>query len=193
MANDFAKSLAALCNAQKERAKDVVRLTMLDLYGQCVERSPVGNPSLWKGNAGVMAARGAYLEDAHAYNEANPGKRKKGVSRRTVNKKFPLKVGKIYTGGRFKSNWQVGIGTLNTTVDEAINASGRNGLARAQSQLARYELGHTIYIGNNLPYAKKLEFGHSKQAPAGVIRLVLQNTQQALKEAVRQAKAKGKG
>lgn len=32
------------------------------------------------------------------------------------------------------------------------------------------KLGDTAYLVNNLPYAVPLEYGHSSQAPAGMVR-----------------------
>lgn len=39
------------------------------------------------------------------------------------------------------------------------------------SKAAHIDGGELIYITNNLPYIERLEFGHSKQAPAGMVRL----------------------
>jgi len=36
------------------------------------------------------------------------------------------------------------------------------------------EFGEVIYIQNNLPYAERIEFGHSQQEPSGVYRLAAQ-------------------
>lgn len=180
----FAEDLNRVCMVQIERSREIVKRTMLEVLSQCVERSPVGNPDLWKANQGAVAARDAYREEAFTYNAANPGKRRKGTSRQVVNKKFPPSAGKGYSGGRFKNNWQVGMGSINTTVEEAADASGSGSLNRAEAALGSIKLGTVIYVSNNLPYAKRLEFlGWSKQAPNGMVRLSLQNTGQAVKKA----------
>ncbi|WP_256203847.1 MULTISPECIES: hypothetical protein [unclassified Pseudomonas] len=38
---------------------------------------------------------------------------------------------------------------------------------------------------NNLPYAIPLEYGHSTQAPAGMVRVTLANFQHIVDEAIR--------
>jgi hypothetical protein len=38
---------------------------------------------------------------------------------------------------------------------------------------------------NNLPYAVPLEYGHSKQAPGGMVRITLARFQQIVDEAIR--------
>lgn len=49
----------------------------------------------------------------------------------------------------------------------------------------------TIYIQNNLPYIKALEYGHSKQAANGMVGVTLANAEQYWKTAVARVKAKG--
>lgn len=189
--NDLAKSLSAFAALGKQKMEQVVRLTMLDVLGQCVERSPVGNPDLWEANSKVMAARTAYADAAVAYNEANPGKRRKGTSKATLNKKFKLKAGGAYTGGRFKNNWQVGLGAINSAQVDQPDSSGSSSMSRAQTALGDLKLGQVIFVSNNLPYAWKLEFaGHSKQAPNGMARLALQNTSQAIAKAARSVRGR---
>lgn len=178
----FAEDLQRVCLVQIERSREIVRRTLLEILSDCVDGSPVGNPDLWKANQGVISSREAYREEAFTYNAANPGKRRKGTSRQVVNKKFPLAVGKGYKGGRFKNNWQVGIGFINSAVEETPDASGSGSLKRAATVFDGLKLGMVIYVSNNLSYAKRLEYGWSKQAPNGMVRLSLQNTGQALKK-----------
>ena len=85
--------------------------------------------------------------------------------------------------GRFRGSWQIGI----NRVDPSVIGGGKEGFdlteqagpvktttgapitgeetTRALSRLATAKLGDTIYVSNNLPYARPLENGHSKQAP----------------------------
>ena len=71
-----------------------------------------------------------------------------------------------YKPGSFINNWQVGID--NIPREEMIsgpNISGTDSLERLK-HLGRWQLDHTYYFVNNLPYAKLLEFGeHSSQVP----------------------------
>lgn len=179
---DLTRAIAKL----QKQTEMAVRETALELVAGMIEKSPVGNPDLWKANADVQAAKAKYLDVAIAHNEANPGKRRMGTGKQTLNKKFKNRVGQGYVGGRFKSNWMVSIGSINL----ANGAEpGANALLRAKADTAQFELGDVIWISNNLPYAKRLEFeGWSKQAPAGMARLTMQDADQILKRAVQRAK-----
>ena len=44
----FAEDLKKICDRAGDKAELVVRRAALELYGQMIERSPVGNPDLWK-------------------------------------------------------------------------------------------------------------------------------------------------
>ena len=46
-------------------------------------------------------------------------------------------------------------------------------------------VGAFAYIINNLPYAIPLEFGHSTQAPGGMVRVTVARFQQIVQEAIR--------
>jgi hypothetical protein len=50
------------------------------------------------------------------------------------------------------------------------------------------QAGNTFYMTNNLPYAVELEFGHSTQAPTGIVRKVLLSYNEAITKA--QSKAR---
>lgn len=84
--------------------------------------------------------------------------------------------------GRFKSNWQAGTGTANT---DTSAAAGSDAKGRTATVLQGWKPGQTIFLTNSLPYARRLEFGWSKQAPAGMVRLTVQNYSRALAEAVK--------
>ena len=84
--------------------------------------------------------------------------------------------------GRFKSNWQVGISAINVNTN---SSAGSDALGRVTTALQGYKPGNTIWLTNSLPYAKRLENGWSKQAPAGIVRLTLQDFHQAVERAVK--------
>lgn len=86
--------------------------------------------------------------------------------------------------GRFKGNWQCGIGSMNADTNAAPDKSGQGALGRTAAVLQGWKPGQTIVLSNSLPYAKRLELGWSKQAPAGVVRLTVQNYSAALANAV---------
>ena len=76
--------------------------------------------------------------------------------------------------GAFRSNHRVGVGSVDTTADKSQteNTALQRGVATIQ---AGGGLGKIVYISNSLPYATKIEFGHSMQAPNGVYALAFQS------------------
>ena len=74
--------------------------------------------------------------------------------------------------GAFRGNHRVGIGSVDTTAnkDDTENPL-QKGLATIQSGGG---LGKIVNISNSLPYAVRLENGHSQQAPLGVYSLSFQ-------------------
>lgn len=89
-----------------------------------------------------------------------------------------------YAGGRLKNNWMVGDRAINTTTTNAPDAVGAASLNDGFAAINSLQLGGTIYITNSLPYAKALEYGHSKQAPHGMVRIGVQNLQRSVRDAV---------
>lgn len=108
----------------------VVRKVALDLFRRVIQKSPVGNPDLWK-------------------SPAPPG----------------------YVGGRFKSNWLCAIGSIPEGTTVAIDVSAA--VTSVEAEVLGAKAGDIIYLVNNLPYARALEYGWSTQAPAGMVRLTI--------------------
>jgi hypothetical protein len=79
--------------------------------------------------------------------------------------------------GRFRGNWQFGVGSPNRTVTDATDKGGGKTLASITSQVRSTVVGEAardvFWISNSLPYAQRLEYGYSKQAPAGMVRLTM--------------------
>jgi hypothetical protein len=87
--------------------------------------------------------------------------------------------------GIARSNWQAGVsvapvGTVNV-IDKGSLGSPPNSVnaSAAKAAINSFELGQTIYVVNNLPYIKVLEFGRdngtagSIQAPNGMVRITV--------------------
>ncbi len=55
---------------------------------------------------------------------------------------------------------------------------------KGTAALAGMGLGDVAYILNNLPYIKALEYGHSKQAPRGMVRITLGAAKQIVRAAI---------
>jgi hypothetical protein len=76
--------------------------------------------------------------------------------------------------GRFKGNWQVAIGEMPVGTLELDDKSGTATISKMQAVALGLEAGQIIYLVNNLVYGPRLEYGYSKQAPNGMVRLTLQ-------------------
>lgn len=73
--------------------------------------------------------------------------------------------------GRFKGNWQLNERGFD---ENRLDPSGAQTKAKIQAAIAQSEVGAVNSLINNLPYAERLEYGHSKQAPSppGIVRAV---------------------
>lgn len=89
--------------------------------------------------------------------------------------------------GRARAGWQIAIGAPSEFLPPEVE--GKSGEDKASGGMkftslfnggkaavdiaaaGKIDGGELIYITNNLPYIEALEFGHSKQAPAGMVRL----------------------
>ena len=78
-----------------------------------------------------------------------------------------------YVGGRFRGNWQLGVGVVPAGVLARIDPGGSATVTAAIAEIPRDAAGRVFFYVNNLPYAQRLEHGHSTQAPAGMVGLTL--------------------
>ena len=154
------------------RVDEVMRTAVVLIAQQLVQRSPVGNPDGWKANALPSARRETYNTTVAAYN-AQPGAKVRRKSVKGLMKAFPNRSGKGYTGGRFRANWQIGIGALNRTTTDATDKTGGPTLTRLSKAAQAASAGQVVWVSNSLPYAQRLEAGWSKQAPAGMVGLTM--------------------
>jgi hypothetical protein len=79
-----------------------------------------------------------------------------------------LKMKSPVDTGRFRASWTIGVGQPDTTVAPDV-VKGQ--VAVAEPRIPAITVGQTYYHSNSLPYARRLEYGWSKQAPAGMVRL----------------------
>lgn len=80
---------------------------------------------------------------------------------------------KGYTGGRFRGNWQMGIGSPPAGALDRIDKDGGITIASHAPTIAGAKAGQVFYLVNNLPYAKRIEDGWSRQAPVGLVALTV--------------------
>jgi hypothetical protein len=86
--------------------------------------------------------------------------------------------------GRFRANWQFGKVLPQGTVS-SVDTSGAATIARMAGQVTSVKAGGEVWIVNNLPYAGRLEYGYSQQAPSGMVRVTLANLPAALEQYIR--------
>lgn len=86
--------------------------------------------------------------------------------------------------GRFRSNWMVGIGTMDKTTVDTKDKTGQVSIDRVQPAMAQWAPGAAIFITSHLPYAMRIEYGWSDQAPGGVVRLTVQDFRDYVSKAV---------
>ena len=86
--------------------------------------------------------------------------------------------------GRFRGNWQFGK-VLPQGVLPTLDTSGAAAIARIAGQTVGVKAGGEVWVVNNLPYAGKLEYGYSQQAPSGMVRTTLANLPAALENYIR--------
>lgn len=90
--------------------------------------------------------------------------------------------------GRFRGNWQFSIDTPAEGALADMDPAGTETSARLAGDSILFKAGETAYIVNNLPYAIPLEYGHSDQAPGGMVRVTLARFQQIVEDAIRNHK-----
>ena len=88
--------------------------------------------------------------------------------------------------GRFRGNWQVAIGNIPQGTVALEDKTGQVVISQVQATALGLEVGQTIYLVNNLPYAQRLEYGWSQQAPGGMVRLTAQRYQAIVDQVVSQ-------
>ena len=83
--------------------------------------------------------------------------------------------------GRFRANWNVNYGApLYATTDSTDKSRG---VAEANKGLT-LPVGGVVYLSNGLPYARRLEYGYSKQAPGGMVRVSAQEFSDYVQKAI---------
>lgn len=204
----FAAQLEQFAEAAKEAMDLTFREVVIMVGRKLVTMSPVGNPDIWKVNVEAQAsayqqvsaynARAASLNDAistDASNFTKSGNLKRGIKcRKPLTKREELenygygagvrRVGQGYIGGRFRSNWQLTSGAPAVGEIEKIESAGET-LDRLLLAAGDLSAGEVAYIVNNLPYAIPLEYGHSSQAPGGMVRVTVADFQRIVEEAIR--------
>jgi hypothetical protein len=207
LSGGFAAQIQAFANQAQEAIDATLREIVIELGSSVIRMSPVGNPEIWAANVAHQQKNSRAADDydfkvavrntlinLDESNFTKSGNLKKGVkyakpltkAERVQNFNVNgLLSGKDYVGGRFRGNWMFSIGSPDNTTTEEVDPSGRKSNARIVDGAIEFKAGDTAYITNSLPYAIPLEFGHSQQAPGGMVRITVARFQQIVLEAIR--------
>lgn len=92
--------------------------------------------------------------------------------------------------GHARANWVPSVGTPHTAQAETVKVAGNVGSAAhaaGVAKVAAYKLEDgPLWVSNNVPYIRILNYGHSKQAPAGFIEFAVDQALQALRSNLKQ-------
>ena len=84
--------------------------------------------------------------------------------------------------GRARANWNVAIDAPDRSIRPVKADAGQSGtdwaaIREAQAEglttIAEFRAGQVLYLTNAVPYVPRLEDGHSKQAPQGMVKLTV--------------------
>lgn len=195
MATGFELRLDALIKNAEASVDRVVRQVAMEVLARVVMKTPVGNPDIWKANATVSLMRSAhnsFVDTLNAEAAATGGKRLRRASKRTREKLYPLKAGKGYVGGRARGGWQAGVGSMPTGDTGRIDPSGREAIAAGAAVIEGWPAQGVLWIANSVPYIGRLEYGHSKQAPAGMVRATFAEMPGVIRRVVREESKNGR-
>lgn len=90
---------------------------------------------------------------------------------------------KGYVGGRFRGNWQLGVGDAPAGETGRIDPSGSATLGAIIQEIPTEAAGKVYWLVNNVPYAQRIEDGWSRQAPTGLVGITVTEFQQVVSEA----------
>lgn len=203
----FALSLAEFAAQTSEAIDASLREIIIEIGSSIIRMSPVGNPEIWAANVAHREANSRAADDYDFkvavrntlinLNESNftkAGNLKRGVkyakplTKTERDQNFNvngLVAGQDYVGGRFRANWNFSIGSVDNSFRIHPDPTGTEATARLVAGAIEFKAGQTAFIINNLPYAIPLEFGHSTQAPGGMVRVTVARFQQIVLEAIR--------
>ncbi|HDL8413659.1 TPA: hypothetical protein PXR16_000476 [Yersinia enterocolitica] len=184
--SSFMASINAFIEKGKRNQELVVQKAGIKILNRLVTMSPVGNPDLWATNNTAVSYNDAVFEHNEELKKDSANLTKTGrlKKRARVTDSMDVKVPAGYTGGRFRGNWQVGLDVQPDGETGRIDKSGNMTMAVGNYMLEQFKVGtKAIYFTNNVPYAYRLEFGHSSQAPNGMIRITAEDAVKYFTEA----------
>lgn len=183
----FALSLAEFAAQATEAIDASLREIIIEVGSSVIRMSPVGNPEIWAQNT-VARQYNKAVDDHNSDLRGDPanltkaGRLKPG---RKLNDGMDIVAPEGYVGGRFRANWHLSIDVVENVTFDEVDPGGQETISALVSAVSDFTAGQTAYLINNLPYAIPLEFGHSTQAPGGMVRITVARFQQIVQEAIR--------
>lgn len=92
---------------------------------------------------------------------------------------------KGYVGGRARANWQYGNGAMPGGAIDNVDPSGGATIGKIVAGVSTSPSASVHWIANSLPYINRLEDGYSRQAPAGMLKLTVEEFKQTVERAAR--------
>lgn len=90
--------------------------------------------------------------------------------------------------GRFRMNWMASGSAPASGITDATDKSGNIATGNATSFVLKATDWREFTLTNNLPYAQRLEYGWSQQAPQGMVRTNISRFQQLINEEANKVK-----
>lgn len=90
--------------------------------------------------------------------------------------------------GRFRMNWMASGSAPASGITDATDKSGNIAIGNATSFVLKAVDWREFTLTNNLPYAQRLEYGWSQQAPQGFVRVNISRFQQLINEEANKVK-----
>lgn len=185
----WSHSLTEFADQAGEDITQMARAIALSMLTEVVNRSPVGNPDLWRANIALksrnVALADAYDANVDVRNAGNTSRKKfKKLTQRERKENFFVDAkaaGKGYIGGTFRGSHLVSIGAPDMTVTDSVDPSGAETIQKGSMLIKASGQFPVIYIQTNSPYGEMLELGHSTQAPGGVYDLAFIGVSEAYK------------
>lgn len=184
--SSFMASINAFIEKGKRNQELVVQKGAIKILNRLVTMSPVGNPDLWAINNTAVSYNDAVFEHNEELKKDSANLTKTGrlKKRARVTDSMDVKAPAGYTGGRFRGNWQVSLDVQQEGETGRKDPKGNITIAVGNYMIEQFKVGtKAIYFTNNVPYAYPLEFGHSSQAPSGMIRITAEDAVKYFTEA----------
>lgn len=84
--------------------------------------------------------------------------------------------------GAARGGWVAGVNDLPQGVETPLDPDGAATIAKINAVVDTAKVGDVVAIVNQTDHAGKLEYGYSKKAPAGMVRITIMETESIARE-----------